>query len=563
MPVRRWLAGVLGAVYLVDVVLYLADHTDLSSALVPLPLFGCLMLALSRPLSGAAAAAVWLAGGSAVMHEVGWAPDVRVGASGLLLSELVAGGALIAVVVWRCRGAALAGVVAALTAAGAAAVVLRSSDLFSSMYYYRVERIVPLTGLIGLVVLIAGCVAGLALRAHEEGASGGMSPESRALARRQWPLAGALLVFVLLDLTSSSPSGGLSTYVLELALMLATGACAVLGPRNPVRYAVVAAGLLTAAAMLVHPTYQVVALHSFLPVPTSVAVAHMALVSYLVRYADRRLAAVGVVAIVGADVLTILLVGADGGTTDFLLLSGFLLVVSAATGQYFRSRDRERAQSVRAAVTGAQQAERLALARELHDVVAHHVTGIVVAAQAARLVAERNPTAAAQALDRIEHAGTEALTAMRTLVGSMRGAAVAGAEGQATMDLESDLRALTANVAGPIVDLDLALPPTLPPEAGRSVLRIVQESLTNVGKHARDAMTVHIGIRVNDADELVLRVVDDAPQPEVPPAGDSSGYGLVGMRERIDLLGGRFTAGPGERAGWVVEAAFPLRRDEP
>ena len=100
---------------------------------------------------------------------------------------------------------------------------------------------------------------------------------------------------------------------------------------------------------------------------------------------------------------------------------------------------------MRAAVTSAQQGERMALARELHDVVAHHVTGIVVQAQAALLVAEKNPDVAVPALEKIERSGTEALTAMRTLVGSLREGTAAWTAGdadatdQATTDLAADI----------------------------------------------------------------------------------------------------------------------------
>jgi signal transduction histidine kinase len=219
-------------------------------------------------------------------------------------------------------------------------------------------------------------------------------------------------------------------------------------------------------------------------------------------------------------------------------------------------------------VTTAQQGERMALARELHDVVAHHVTGIVVQAQAALMVAERNPDVALPALERIERSGTAALTAMRTLVGSLRegtAAWVAGsadATGEATTDLVADLRGVVEDFTGPPVDVDLDLPDELPHEMGRSVLRLVQESLTNVGKHAPDASTVHLRVATND-DTLHIRVSDDGRKRPANPAGGSGGYGLVGMRERVELLGGKFEAGPSGYVGWNVEAWLPLRKGKP
>jgi len=247
---------------------------------------------------------------------------------------------------------------------------------------------------------------------------------------------------------------------------------------------------------------------------------------------------------------------------------GLLLVFSIGTGRYFRARDEDRAKSVQAAVSQAQQAERMALARELHDVVAHHVTGIVVQAQAAQMVTESNPGAAAEALDRIASSGTEALVAMRRLVGSMRGTEPAGASGaieQATTDLEADLAMLIADVdravpehgRTPHVELSVNLQREIPQEVTRSALRVVQESLTNVRKHAVDASEIRVTVTTTDRDLHVL-VTDDGPSVRSQPVGGSGGYGLIGMRERIDLLGGRFRAGPGDHGGWRVQAWLPL-----
>jgi signal transduction histidine kinase len=259
----------------------------------------------------------------------------------------------------------------------------------------------------------------------------------------------------------------------------------------------------------------------------------------------------------------------DGGLlndVNIMLLLVFLLMVSIASGWYFRARDRERNQTVAAAVTSAQQGERMALARELHDVVAHHVTGIVVQAQAALLVAEKNPDVAVPALEKIERSGTEALTAMRTLVGSLRDGTAAWTAGnsevadQATTDLAADIRALVDNYTGPPAELYFDLPDHLPHEVGRSVLRLVQESLTNVGKHAPDATNVVVQV-LSTEEELHIRVTDDGSHRPVAPAGGSGGYGLVGMRERVELLGGRFEAGPSGYVGWSVEAWLPLRKE--
>ncbi|GLZ43109.1 histidine kinase [Actinokineospora sp. NBRC 105648] len=553
-PARRWLAGMVGVAYLFDVLYLRSSETLVPFA--PLPLAACLLLAVHRPLPGALAGAGTFLVTSGLLRVADQPPGGGFGVETVLLSETVIGAGLIALVVWRCGGLVAAGAVAAMTVAAGVGVFLRAPD---HQWLYGNGREVLLTG---LIVLLAGCVAGITLRAHDDRR---MPADVRALLRGQWPLAGALVLLIMLDLSGSlySLDSRAVVFLLPLLLMLGTAYCAVLAPRAPVRYAVTAAALMSAASLALVPIDALFSGNRGFPVSTSIAGAHMALVAFVVRQADRRSAAVGVACLVGADLLAVLsTVRVGTGSADFLLVAAFLLVVSVATGQYFRSRDRERNQSVRVAVTGAQQAERLALARELHDVVAHHVTGIVVQAQAARMVAEGNPAAATEALARIERSGTEALAAMRTLVGSMRGAAVAGAEGQATTDLAADVRSLADNVTGPTVELAVRLPDALAPEVGRSVLRVVQESLTNIGKHAPGAEAVRITIEPA-GDELHVWVADDAPAPEVRPPAAAGGYGLVGMRERVELLGGRFQAGPGVVAGWVVDARLPLRRDEP
>jgi signal transduction histidine kinase len=245
--------------------------------------------------------------------------------------------------------------------------------------------------------------------------------------------------------------------------------------------------------------------------------------------------------------------------------AALMLGISIAVGLLLRSRDAQRTQAVRSAVSDAQTAERMALARELHDVVAHHVTGIVVQAQAARLMAEKNPQVAVEAMARIENAGVEALAAMRRLVRSMRGDAPAGSSEfseQATTDLGADLRKLveSANHGVP-TSMHLDLPPDLPQEVGRSALRLVQESLTNVGKHASDATEAFVVAEVV-GDELHLRVTDNGRATVRRPAGGSGGYGLIGMRERVALLKGRLSAGRGPDGGWRVEAWLPLAAGE-
>ena len=239
--------------------------------------------------------------------------------------------------------------------------------------------------------------------------------------------------------------------------------------------------------------------------------------------------------------------------------TAMLLALAIGTGLYFRARDKDRERSIHVAVSAAQQEERIALARELHDVVAHHVTGIVVQAQAALTVADSDPLAAHRLLPGIARSGSDALTAMRRLVGTLRdeGSRVGSAD-VATTDLDADVRAVVAQArdVGTPVQLKIALPRPVPPEVARSILRLVQESLTNVQKHARDATEVEVELSTTDS-HVRLRVHDNGTGLPVEPVGGSGGYGLIGMRERVELLGGLFSAGPTGVRGWQVLAELP------
>jgi len=225
--------------------------------------------------------------------------------------------------------------------------------------------------------------------------------------------------------------------------------------------------------------------------------------------------------------------------------------LAVGTGLYFRARDSESGRLIAAAVTDAQKEERIALARELHDVVAHHVTGMLVQAQAALEVSDDDPRAAHRLLPGIVRSGTEALGAMRRLVGTLR----QGESDVATTDLAADVITTVERTRelGFETRLRMDLPDDVPPELGRSVLRLVQESLTNVHKHALSPTMIDVEISRAPGNALRVLVADDGRLHEL----NQGGYGLVGMRERVDLLGGLFSAGPREN-GWQVLAELPL-----
>jgi signal transduction histidine kinase len=201
----------------------------------------------------------------------------------------------------------------------------------------------------------------------------------------------------------------------------------------------------------------------------------------------------------------------------------------------------------------------VSLARELHDVVAHHVGGMVVQAQAAQAVAGTDPGAAARVLPILEGAGTDALSAMRRMVAALRDSDPdGGAPLTQTADLNADLRAVTATPAGGTpVRLAVALVEPVPAEVATSVLRLVQESVTNARRHAAGAREIDVTVRAEGGIARVL--VRDDGRPGRAPKTYGGGYGLVGMRERVQLLGGRFSAGRAPAGGWQVAAEVPLR----
>ncbi|WP_067896938.1 sensor histidine kinase [Actinomadura chibensis] len=245
---------------------------------------------------------------------------------------------------------------------------------------------------------------------------------------------------------------------------------------------------------------------------------------------------------------------------------GITVAVALGIGLYLRAIDARRSR----ALAAARRDERLELARDLHDFVAHHVTGIVVQAQAARFTAGSGAAQSPEQLDAmlggIEKAGTEALTSMRRMVGLLRDAqhvdapdGEARGDGAAATRPVGDLARLRELVDGfthPPAALTLAPDlGTLPPEVATSAHRIVQEALTNVRKHAADAATVQVTLaRVGRDVEVAVRDDGRGRGRRLP----SGGFGLSGLSERVGALGGRLRAGPRPDGGWEVVAVLPV-----
>ncbi|MFB9905130.1 sensor histidine kinase [Allokutzneria oryzae] len=384
----------------------------------------------------------------------------------------------------------------------------------------------------------------------------------QSLMRRQWPIAAALALLLLTELLAA----GSRHWVLALAPATLLAAVAVISPRRPVDAAFIGAvtifGSSTAYSLLGVETLQV-----FSPVSPSETAALMVLIATVIRSGPGRWSTASVVVIWFSGLYASEVrdaVNARWRLTDLesIFPTFMLFALAVGTGLYFRARDKDRQRTVTHAVTSAQQLERIALARELHDVVAHHVTGIVVQAQAAMIVAEKDPLAAQRILPSIARSGSDALTAMRRLVGTLRDSDArigADAAESATADLAADVRKVVedAREIGPPIELRIDLRAEVPAEVARSVLRLVQEAVTNAHKHALNATVIKIEVSSLEERTRVV-IADDGQGSAHDPIGGSGGYGLVGMRERVELLGGRFSAGRGWRGGWEVFAELPV-----
>ncbi len=207
----------------------------------------------------------------------------------------------------------------------------------------------------------------------------------------------------------------------------------------------------------------------------------------------------------------------------------------------------------------AQQAvgeERVRIARELHDVVAHHISLITVQAGALQTQVGADSEAHATA-EIISRTGRQAMDEMRRMLGVLRLGDGGAALGHAPQPSVSDIQALVdeTRTAGVAVTLHIeGEPRSLPPGIDLSAYRIVQEALTNVLRHAGPARcTVRI---TYTADALDLRIMDDGARANGNPNG--AGHGLIGMRERVALFGGELFAGPVAGGGFAVEAKLPL-----
>ena len=237
----------------------------------------------------------------------------------------------------------------------------------------------------------------------------------------------------------------------------------------------------------------------------------------------------------------------------------FFFGLAYLVGSAIRRRDQRASLLVREQETVAEAAvldERARIARELHDVVAHGISVIVVQAVGGRAALNAADHPASGAFDAIESTGKQALAEMRRLLGVLRSV------DHGTMLLPQpglrDLEQLVHRARGAGLTVELGVTGTshpLTPGVDLCAYRILQEALTNAIKHAR-ATHVHVQVRY-EPDAIALEIRDDG-RVRGGASANRTGHGLLGMRERVELYGGDLRAGPEPSGGFAVRARLPL-----
>lgn len=260
--------------------------------------------------------------------------------------------------------------------------------------------------------------------------------------------------------------------------------------------------------------------------------------------------------------------GPSGSTTTFLQMLVLWLLVAAATwgvgrlSYLARQRARQHEQLVAAETAEAVRSERMHLARELHDIVAHTVTIMVIQASGAKAVLPSSEATVRQALEVIENSGVQAMTELHRMLNLLRSV---GSERESAMPAIqpglSDVADLVAavNQAGTAVSLiEEGEAGPLDPSVAAAAYRVVQESITNAVKHAGVATAVTVRLCWTAMD-LQVAVTSRQRGPQLPSAhvaALSSGHGLRGLRDRVSMVGGTFASGPVED-GFEVTALLP------
>lgn len=370
-------------------------------------------------------------------------------------------------------------------------------------------------------------------------------------------LAAALVVLAISEVTFNhalAPRAG--SYPIEIAMATAVAWR---------RAAPLAAATIVAAGSVLDAVIGVSPADPSIPMMTVVAVAYA-----LVAHSPLRPAIVGSAILIVGTTGQVIVAGQNIGNLGFAFT---LLAIMWAIGRLVRLRT---ARAVRAEVQierlrneqaerarSVALAERARIARELHDVIAHSVSVMVIQAGAAQQVLRADPAGAERALGAVQSTGRQAIGELGELLGVLReGGAELGLAPQPTL---AGLPALITEVetAGlPATFTTRGTPRPLPAGIELAVYRVVQEALTNTRKHAGGH--AHASVRLDyRTDEVILDICDDGHATTEPRHdGGGTGHGLIGMRERIDTYGGTLTAGPTGTRGFRVHARIPVRAAE-
>lgn len=368
---------------------------------------------------------------------------------------------------------------------------------------------------------------------------------------------------------TARPRRGRLDWAVAAALLLATTLEVVARPDLVWRPAALAIGVVLTLAVLIRrerPLAAVVVAFGTVaavdaaaelagsdPVILVTAVAVLVLPYALVRWSSGRDALIGL-GVMGVTFI-VSVVTDPTGVVDAIGGAAVLLGTAALGGAV-----RYRAVAREQLIQRARLEEREQIARELHDTVAHHVSGIAIQAQAGLQLAKASSLrGAADALEVIEREAAQTLAEMRVLVGALRGSdapPVAPSHGIA------DIARLAVAAPAPLavevrLSGDLA---ALSPALESAVYRVAQESITNAKRHARQATRIDVEV-VGGPTDVRVTVADDGSRASAVPG--SAGYGLVGMTERVTLLGGTLTAGPAPGYGWTVTAVLPRKGHAP
>ncbi|WP_435241197.1 sensor histidine kinase [Streptomyces cucumeris] len=298
-----------------------------------------------------------------------------------------------------------------------------------------------------------------------------------------------------------------------------------------------------------------------------------ALVFVVARFAPAPQGVPLVLLLSAAGSTVILRVGAYGSFLEAFGQCAFMglgAIGAVLVGGYLRALDVRRLNSVRV----ARRSQRLELARDLHDFVAHDVSGIVVLAQAAQLVGAQQPDRLMPLLRQIEEAGQQALRSMDRTVRMLGDSDTAGGEAAEDRPRAYGLEDITDVVerfrssgrAEVRLELELTAEAIgrVPREVASTVHRVVVEALTNVRRHARTTAGVRVRVALERrGGALSVSVVNGAEaissgSGHVAEDGRRGGTGLLGLTERIEALGGTLSAGPEPRGGWRTAAVLPL-----